>query len=187
MILEGFHWYFGGRGIWLGGVKSALARNMRESIWDFIMPHRQKRNGPKKDNVCPPVRASDLPGIWATTGLALERTVLAERRNVMARLRTVMAHSRTGMAFIRTGISIFGVGAGLLFYFGIASTGWTIFNALMLLIGFALIVDGFLWAVPAEKIRVQYPYCYGDMEITLPDYGAPARFWRKAVFSNDED
>jgi uncharacterized membrane protein YidH (DUF202 family) len=187
MILEGFHWYFGARGIWLGGVKAALRRNMGESIWDFVMPLRHKQTGPKKENVCPPVRATDLPGIWATTGLALERTVLADRRNVMARLRTVMAHSRTGMAFIRTGISIFGVGAGLLFYFGIASPGWTIFNAVMLLIGLALIVDGFLWAVPAEKIRVQYPYCYGDMEITLPDYGVPARSWRKAVFSNGKD
>ena len=187
MILEGFHWYFGGRNTWLVGVRSALSRNMKESIWDFVMPHRHRKNGPGKDNVCPPVRATDLPGIWATTGLALERTVLAERRNVMARLRTVMAHSRTGMAFIRTGISIFGVGAGLLFYFGIASPGWTIFNAIMLLIGVTLIADGFYWAVPAEKIRVQYPYCYGDMEITLPDYGVPARFWRKAVFTHDED
>jgi uncharacterized membrane protein YidH (DUF202 family) len=187
MILEGLHWYFGSRRSWLAGVKCAITRNKRESIWDFVMPLGHKRAGAKKDNACPPVSATDLPGIWATTGLALERTVLAERRNVMSRLRTVMAHSRTGMAFIRTGIGICAVGAGLMFYFGTASVVWTVFNALMILIGLLLIIDGFYWAVPAEKIRLQFPYCYGDMDITIPDYGVPARSWRKAVFSHDAD
>jgi uncharacterized membrane protein YidH (DUF202 family) len=185
MILEGFHWYLGGRGTWVEGVKSAVVRNKRKSIWDFVMPLRHKLRGHEKESAGPPVRATDLPGIWATTGLALERTVLAERRTVMARLRTVMAHSRTGMAFIRTGISICGVGAGLMFYFGFAAVGWTVFNAVMIILGLLLIVDGFRWAVPAENMRIQYPYCYGDMEITVPDYGKPARSWGKAVFSND--
>lgn len=187
MILEGFHWYFGSRRTWLTGVKCAITRNKRESIWDFVMPLKHRRSGPKKDNACPPVRATDLPGIWATTGLALERTVLADRRNVMSRLRTVMAHSRTGMAFIRTGIGICAVGAGLMFYFGTAAVLWTVFNAFLILTGLLLILDGFYWAIPAEKLRVQYPYCYGDMDITIPDYGVPARSWRKAVFSNDGD
>jgi uncharacterized membrane protein YidH (DUF202 family) len=187
MILEGFHWYLGGRTSWLEGVKCAITRNKRESIWDFVMPLRHKLRGHKKDNACPPVHATDLPGIWATTGLALERTVLAERRTVMARLRTVMAHSRTGMAFIRTGISICAVGAGLMFYFGFAAVGWTVFNGVLIITGLVLIVDGFRWAVPAEKMRIQYPYCYGDMEITIPDYGKPARSWGKAVFSNDSE
>jgi uncharacterized membrane protein YidH (DUF202 family) len=187
MILEGFHWYLGGRGTWLEGVKCAMTRNKQKSIWDFVMPLRHKLGGHEKESACPPVRATDLPGIWATTGLALERTVLAERRTVMARLRTVMAHSRTGMAFIRTGISICGVGAGLMFYFGFAAVGWTVFNAVMIITGLLLIVDGFRWAVPAEKMRTQYPYCYGDMEITIPDYGRPARSWGKAVFSNDSE
>jgi uncharacterized membrane protein YidH (DUF202 family) len=185
MILEGFHWYLGGRSTWLDGVKCAMVRNKRESIWDFVMPLRHKLRGRAKESVCPPVHATDLPGIWATTGLALERTVLAERRTVMARLRTVMAHSRTGMAFMRTGISICGVGAGLMFYFGFAAIGWTVFNAVMIVTGLLLIVDGFRWAIPAEKMRIQYPYCYGDMEITIPEYGKPARSWGKAVFSND--
>ncbi len=188
MILEGFHWYFGSRRTWLSGMACAVTRNMRETIWDFVIPAGHKRNGRgKKEKGCPPVRATDLPGIWATTGLALERTVLADRRNVMARLRTVMAHSRTGMAFIRTGISICGVGAGLQFYFGAGSIGWTILNVAMILTGLVLIVDGFRWAGPAEKMRIQYPYCYGDMEITVPDYGRPGRYWGKAVFSNDAD
>ena len=187
MLLEGFHWYFGGRRTWLTGMKCALTRNNRESIWDFVIPFRRIFNGASKDNPCPPVQATDLPGIWATTGLALERTVLADRRNVMARLRTVMAHSRTGMAFIRTGISICAVGAGLMFYFGTGSLGWTIFNALMIITGLLLIIDGFYWAAPSERMRTQYPYCYGDMEITIPDYGVPVRAWRKAVFSHDAD
>ncbi len=187
MILEGFHWYLGGRSSWLDGFKCAITRNKRESIWDFVMPIRHKLRGHRKDNACPPVHATDLPGIWATTGLALERTVLAERRTVMARLRTVMAHSRTGMAFIRTGISISAVGAGLMFYFGFAAVGWTIFNAVLIIAGLVLIVDGFRWAIPAEKMRIQYPYCYGDMEMTIPDYGRPARFWGKAVFSHDSE
>jgi uncharacterized membrane protein YidH (DUF202 family) len=187
MILEGLHWYLNCRRTWLTGLKCAITRNKRESIWDFVMPLGHKRSGPKKDNACPPVQATDLPGIWATTGLALERTVLAERRNVMSRLRTVMAHSRTGMSFIRTGIGICAVGAGLLFYFGTASISWTVFNTCMILIGLLLILDGFYWAVPAEKMRAQYPYCYGDMDITIPDYGVPARSWRKAVFSHNAD
>ncbi len=187
MIIEGFHWYYRRRSTWLTGVKCAVTRNLRDSIWDLTFPLGHRRNGRKKDKDCPPVRATDLPGIWATTGVALERTVLAERRNVMSRLRTVMAHSRTGMAFIRTGIGICAVGAGLMFYFGTASLGWTISNAAMMLGGLMLIIDGFLWAVPAEKMRIQYPYCYGDMEITVPDYGKPARCWGKAVFSHDAD
>lgn len=187
MILEGFHWYFGGRRTWIEGVNCALTRNKKESIWDFVIPFRNRRTATGGDASCPPVRPTDLPGIWATTGLALERTVLAERRNVMARLRTIMAHSRTGLAFKRTGISICGVGAGLMFYFGTASIAWTAFNALLIIAGILLIIDGFYWAVPAERMRIQYPYCYGDMEITLPDYGVPARLWRKAVFSHDPD
>ncbi len=187
MMLEGFHWYFGSRRTWLEGVRCAVTRNMRESIWDFVMPLGHKRTGPGKKDVSPPVSATDLPGIWATTGLALERTVLAERRTVMARLRTIMAHSRTGMAFIRTGISITAVGAGLMFYFGLASIPWAVFNAILIIAGLLLIVDGFRWATPSEKMRIQYPYCYGDMEITMPDYGVPARSWGKAVFSHDDE
>jgi uncharacterized membrane protein YidH (DUF202 family) len=187
MILEGLHWYFGVRSSWLKGVDTALTRNMRESIWDFVIPQRRKRNGSGKENSCPPVSAGDLPGIWATTGLALERTVLADRRNVMARLRTVMAHSRTGMAFNRTGISFCGVGAGLLFFFGFSSVGWTLFNSILIITGLALIIDGFYWTVPAERMRTQFPYCYGDMEITMPNYGMPARYWGKAIFSNENE
>ncbi|MEJ2697799.1 MAG: DUF202 domain-containing protein, partial [Candidatus Sulfobium sp.] len=112
MSAEGFYWYLGGRRAGIESFRAIRRKNMKESIWDFVIPLRHKRTGPRKGSACPPVHASHLPGIWATTGLALERTVLAERRCVMARLRTIMARARTGLAFIRTGISITAVGAG---------------------------------------------------------------------------
>ncbi len=186
MSAEGLYWYFGGRSAGIESFRAVRRMNLKENIWDFVIPLRHKRTGPRKDRACPPVHASHFPGIWATTGLALERTVLAERRCVMARLRTVMARARTGLAFIRTGISITAVGAGLMVFFGISAVGWTIFNAALIVGGLTLVADGFYWAVPAERIRAQYPYCYGDMEIVVPDYGKPARRWGKAVFSHDD-
>jgi uncharacterized membrane protein YidH (DUF202 family) len=123
--------------------------------------------------------------VWATTGIALERTMLADRRNVMARLRTVMARSRTGLAFIRTGMSIAAVGMLLLAYFGLTNIPWSVFNALLVTTGFVLMADGLYWHLPAEKIKQQYPYCFGEMEVTVPDYGCPVRTWKKAVFSHD--
>jgi uncharacterized membrane protein YidH (DUF202 family) len=129
---------------------------------------------------------TQAPGIWATTGLALERTVLAERRNVMARLRTIMARSRTGLAFVRTGMGISAVGAGLLVAFGVSSPFWTALNVLLVAAGLLFIVDGLVWHLPAERSRRQLPYCFCDMEITVPDYGRPAGSWQTAVFSHDD-
>jgi len=130
--------------------------------------------------------ATQSPGIWATTGLALERTVLAERRNVMARLRTVMARSRTGLAFIRTGMSISAVGAGLLVSFGASSPAWTALDVLLVASGLLFAGDGLAWHLPAERARRQLPYCFCDVEITVPDYGRPAHLWQTAVFSHDD-
>jgi len=186
MSAEGFHWYFGSRRAGIESLKSVLGAVNKESIWDLAFPLRHNRRGSRKDAACPPVRASHGPGIWATTGLALERTVLADRRGVMARLRTAMAVARTGMAYVRTGMSIASVGAGLMVYFGVASVGWTIFNGALIAGGLALIADGYYWIVPAERMRKQYPYCFGDMEITVPDYGKPAREWGTVVFNNYE-
>jgi uncharacterized membrane protein YidH (DUF202 family) len=185
MSLEGFHWYFGGRRSGIEGFRSVLAVLKKDTIWDLMFPLGHKRFGAGKDRHAPPVTADQLPGIWATTGVALERTVLADRRGVMARLRTVMAVSRTGMAYVRSGMSITSVGAGLLVYFGTSSVGWTIFNAVLVIGGLALIADGFRWIIPAERMRKEYPYCYGDMEITIPDYGKPAREWGTVVFNHD--
>ncbi|HEX9020540.1 MAG TPA: DUF202 domain-containing protein [Nitrospirota bacterium] len=182
MSAEGFYWYFGGRRSGIEGRRSVLDALNKETIWDLVFPLGHKRSGPGRDRPGPPVTAAQKPGIWATTGHALERTVLADRRGVMARLRTVMAVSRTGMAYIRTGMSITSVGAGLMAYFGVASPGWTVFNAVMIVGGLVLIADGYRWTVPAERMRKEYPYCYGDMEITIPDYGRPNSEWGKVVF-----
>ncbi len=187
MSLEGFHWYFGGRKAGLEGFRSVLNVLNKETIWDLMFPLGHKRFGSGKDKPLPPVTASQKPGVWATTGVALERTVLADRRGVMARLRTAMAVSRTGMAYVRTGMAITSVGAGLMVYFGMASLGWTIFNALLIIGGLALIADGFRWIIPAERMRKEYPYCYGDMEITVPDYGKPAREWGTVIFNHYEE
>jgi uncharacterized membrane protein YidH (DUF202 family) len=186
MLLEGFYWYLPGRRAGRDGFKSVIRMGNHETIWDFVFPPSHKRPNWEEVSFALFLQKSCPPGIWATTGLALERTVLAERRNVMARLRTVMARSRTGMAFIRTGMSISAVGAGLLVYFGMGSAVWAIFNLVLLSTGLLLIADGLYWHIPAEKIRRQFPYCFGDMEIAVPDYGRPTCDWRKAVFSHDE-
>ncbi len=185
MAMEGFYWYLPGRSAGIEGFESVQRSEDNRSIWDFVFPPSLKQIN--AEYVCvPPVRASHSPGIWATTGLALERTVLADRRNVMARLRTVMARSRTGMAFIRTGMAISAVGIGLLVYFGTGNKAWTIFDVLMIVFGLMFIADGLYWNIPAERIKRQFPYCFGEMEIVVPDYGKPARYWRKAIFSHDD-
>jgi uncharacterized membrane protein YidH (DUF202 family) len=186
MTMEGFYWYFPGRRAGKEGLAAVARIGERETIWDFVFPPLRKLPDYEEISSALLLKRACSPGIWATTGLALERTVLAERRNVMARLRTVMARSRTGMAFIRTGMSISAVGAGLLVYFGTGNAAWTVLESVLTLAGFVLITDGLFWHIPAEKIRSQFPYCFGDMEIVIPDYGKPTCDWGKAVFSNDQ-
>jgi uncharacterized membrane protein YidH (DUF202 family) len=186
MATEGFYWYFPGRRAGRKGFESVRKNESKVSIWDFVFPPVNKLSESRDLYPCvPPVKASHAPGIWATTGLALERTVLADRRNVMARLRTVMARSRTGMAFIRTGMSISAVGVGLQIYFGAGNVLWTLFNSILILIGILLIADGLYWHLPAENIRKQFPYCFGEMEIAVPYYGRSVRFWKKVIFNHD--
>ncbi len=185
MVVEGFLWYAGSRHAGVKGNASVKQNLKAATIWDHFFPHRHSPPAPNIISRTLPVHSSDLPGIWATTGVALERTVLAERRNVMSRLRTVMARARTGFAFIRTGFSLALIGIAFILYFGGGVTGWNIFDLLMVGGGMALIIDGLYWSLPAERTRRQFPYCYGDMEITIPDYGIPARSWRTAVFSNE--
>jgi uncharacterized membrane protein YidH (DUF202 family) len=185
LTFEGFYWYFCSRQAGIESVRNIKKTEEGTSIWDFMFPRFDKRITP--GDLPSTLFIQGAPGIWGTTGLALERTLIAERRNVKSRLRTFMARSRTGLALVRTGMSIFSVGAGLLFYFGTASLFWTIFNLVLMAIGGISIVDGFLWHIPAEKIRKQFPYCFVDMEIPLPDYGKPASSWKKVVFSSDND
>lgn len=185
MTMEGFLWYFRGRRAGVEGRASVEKKFTMATIWDYFFPHQHALPGSDGTPMTLPVRSSHVPGIWATTGVALERTVLAERRNVMARLRTVMSRARTGFAFIRTGLSLFLIGVAFMLYFNDSGgLGWSLFNYAMMLIGLFLVVDGFVWSIPAERMRRQFPYCYGDMEIPIPDYGVPARFWQKVVFSN---
>ncbi|MBU4264325.1 MAG: DUF202 domain-containing protein [Proteobacteria bacterium] len=121
------------------------------------------------------------------TDLAEERTVLSCFRTRMAKARTGLAFTRTGFAFISTGLGLFLIGVAFLFFFkDTGGIGWNVFSYCMMTAGLILIADGFVWSVPAERIRSQFPYCFGDMEIKIPDYGTPVRFWKKVVFSSDE-
>ena len=185
MVMEGLSWYPSGRRAGIEGNASVKKSFGSRSIWDAFFPHPFCPGGRKAISLDLPLRGSDLPGVWGTTGVALERTVLAERRNVMSRLRTVMARGRTGLAFIRTGRSFIFIGLAFVLFFGSASIGWNIFDWSMVTIGLLLVADGLYWFVPAERTRRQFPYCYGEMEITIPDYGTPGRYWRKTVFSHE--
>jgi uncharacterized membrane protein YidH (DUF202 family) len=97
-----------------------------------------------------------------------------------------MARSRTGLAFIRTGMSIAAIGAGLLASFGTSSPAWAALYTAMVIAGGLFIADGLYWHLPAERMRREFPYCYCDVEITIPDYGKPSRTWGTAVFSHDD-
>ena len=184
---EGLIWYLPGRRAGNEGLLSVQQSRGQPTIWEFLFPPEHGRPESAAGPSCRlTVTASQSPGIWATTGLALERTVLAERRNVMARLRTVMARSRTGLAFIRTGMSIGAIGAGLLASFGMTSPAWAALYGAMVLTGGLFVADGLYWHLPAERMRREFPYCYCDVEITIPDYGKPVRSWATAVFSHDD-
>ncbi len=186
MTLEGFHWYLPGRRTSKESAETIKSIYAKTSIWDFMFRPFHKRLHP--DDLPPTltIKSSYASGIWGTTGLALDRTLLAERRNVKSRLRTIMARSRTGMSFIRTGASFFSVGMGLQIYFGYANTLWSLHNGALMLVGLFLIIDGFYWHLPAEKTRKQFPYCYSDMEIMFPDYATPSPLWKKVVFGHDD-
>lgn len=180
MALEGFYWYLPGYRAGRDALRRFRKSLGEKNIWDLVFPPLSIS---RRD--CPPVKASHAPGIWGTTGLALERTVLAERRNLMSRLRAIMSYSRSGLAFIRTGASMAAVGAGLIAFLS-GGIAWTVFDAALVVAGLALIVDGWRWYRLSERIRKEYPYCYGDMEISFPDYGVPAVKWGRVVFSHDD-
>lgn len=186
MTLEGFYWYVPGRKAADWGLELIHKKQKSISIWDFMFTlfRRQMSAGELPATLY--VKDSHAPGIWGTTGLALERTLIAERRNVKSRLRTIMARSRTGMAVIRTGVKLFAVGLGLLVYFGVGETAWAAFELFLIAAGLVLILDGSLWHFYAEREKNRLPYCTADMEIMLPDYGRPVSFWNKVVFGNDE-
>jgi uncharacterized membrane protein YidH (DUF202 family) len=187
MMLEGLLRYLGDRRAGAKGDESVRSAAEAPSIWESVLPPRfEERLLLDGVSAAPPVALAHDPGIWGTTGLALERTVLADGRCVMARLRTIMARSRTGLAFVRTGMMMCAVAGGLLVYFGGTSPAWTALYAALLASGALLVADGLWWHIPAERSRRQLPFCYCDVEIPVPDYGKPARSWAKAVFSHDD-
>lgn len=185
MVAEGFFWYLRGRPSGERSRASVQRGNAMVTLWDFFIPHHFPEPERTQNLIPLPVSRTQSPGIWATTGLALERTMLAERRNVMARLRTTMARARTGFSFIRTGLSLFLVGAVFAVYLPYAGMVWVVLETLMMLIGLFLIIDGFIWSLPAERTKQEFPYCFADMEIVFPNYGVPCRSWKKAIFSRD--
>jgi uncharacterized membrane protein YidH (DUF202 family) len=186
ITLEGFNWYIPGRKTSKVSAEAIKKTQKKVSIWDFMFRPFHKRLHLDDLPHTLTIKGSHALGIWGTTGLALERTLIADRRNVKSRLRTVMARSRTGMSFIRTGASFFSIGLGLQVFFGSANLLWTLHNAALILVGVFLIADGFYWHLPAEKIKKEFPYCFADMEIVFPDYAKPSPLWKKVVFSHED-
>jgi uncharacterized membrane protein YidH (DUF202 family) len=184
MTLEGFHWYVPGRRAGNEGLRLIRRKHQRSSIWDFMFSVLRDQFSAGELPTTLFIKDSHSPGIWGTTGLALERTLIAERRNVKARLRTILARSRTGMAFIRTGVKIFSVGLGLLVYFGASDPFWMLSYVGLMVIGLVFVADGFYWYIPAERIKNSFPYCAADMEILFPDYSKPTLLWKKVIFSH---
>jgi len=186
MVAEGLFWYFRGRPAGVRSLASVRQGHAMATLWDFFVPHHHQEPNIIQNLAPLPVARSQAPGVWATTGLALERTMLAERRNVMARLRTTMARARTGFSFIRTGLSLFLVGAVFMVYLPYAGMTWETIEIVMMLAGLVFIVDGCFWSLPAEREKQGFPYCFSDMEIVVPHYGVQCRLWKKAVFSRDD-
>jgi hypothetical protein len=182
--LEGARWYFPGRRAVVESIKTTKQIEESTSIWDFMF-----RAFSRLDDLPPKLtlKGSYAPGIWGTTGLALERTLLAERRNVKARLRTTLARSRTALRFIRTGTSVFSVGFGLQVYFGFGNVLWTVLDFVMIVGGLFMILEGIFWYVQAERRKKQLPYCWEGLEIRMPDYGKPTQFWKKVTFSYEDN
>ena len=97
------------------------------------------------------------PASKERTQLARERNVLAAQRTVAACYRTIYSRARTGLAFIRTGVSFASLGLGLLQYFGVSAL--SVFDALLVISGIFMIVDGFLWYMPVRKEQSEIPRC----------------------------
>ncbi|APZ44482.1 hypothetical protein BW247_01705 [Acidihalobacter ferrooxydans] len=188
MLVEGFIWYWPGRDAAHAARHTVDKASKRRGPWDTIFPsaclYAAQRDPVAEANV-----SQARPGVWATTGLALERTTLADQRNAMSHLRTVMARARTGMAFIRTGFSILSVGAGLFIYFdffGRAHPLWTAFDSALMLIGLYLIADGLRWYLAAERIKRRSTFCAAGFEIADADYSQPKNTWKRTHYHDND-
>ncbi len=134
---------------------SFLKNYLNPELSSVKTPHREKMLARISDRLLeyctllyPP------PGSLERTHLARERNVLAAQRTIAGCNRTIYARARTGLAFIRTGISFISIGIGLIKYFGLSRN--TIFDALLILIGILLTIDGGRWYRPAHRAQTEF-------------------------------
>ena len=184
LIVEGLSWYFSGHKSGHLSQSESEKAGEKSAGWDMLLPPVDAGETGQRYRSMSVIMAGTSPGIWGTTGLALERTLLAERRNVMARFRTSHARSRTGMAYLRTAANSVAVGLGLLLTGPARGLGWTILESSIITIGLLLFVDGLYWIIPARRERWQLPFCEWQMEISVPDYLKPASAWPTFVLDN---
>jgi len=179
LTAEGLGWYLSGRKSGHLSQSESEKAGEKSAGWDMLFPPADSGAGVEEHYRCVPViMAGSSPGIWGTTGLALERTLLAERRNVMARFRTSHARSRTGMAYLRTAANFVAVGLGLLLTGPARGMGWTSLECAIVAVGLLLFADGLYWIIPARRERWQLSFCENQMEISVPDYLKPAGEWQ---------
>ncbi|MBU2755152.1 hypothetical protein HFU84_09320 [Acidithiobacillus sp. CV18-2] len=184
MLIEGFLWYGPGRRAANKALAAVAEKRDVAGLWDTIFPSLCLY----AQGIDPVAEANSpqaQPGVFATTGLALERTTLADKRNTMSRLRTIMARARTGMAFIRTGFSVMTVGTGLFVYFhftGHVHVFWSIFDIALVIAGLYLIADGLHWYLPAERVKRRSRYVDNDFEIADADYSLPRSAWKRELY-----
>jgi len=177
MALEGLSWYLPARRAGRMCQAAVCRAEACPSPRTMASPEAAPPPGP---DTPPPSWPDAAPGVLGTTGLALERTTLAEERNVLARLRTQMARGRTGLSLIRTGNNAVAVGLGLLAWFGTGSTGWTVFNLVLIAGGIVLLTDGLRAYLAARRARQATDVCTADFELAVPDYTMPEETWGRA-------
>ena len=185
LTLEGMSWYLPGRGIARLSHDEAERAGEKSGVWGMLLPPPSPEGDGRRYRCVPMVLPGCSPGIWGTTGLALERTLLAERRNVMSRFRTSHARSRTGLAFIRTGVNFLAVGLGLLLTGPARGMGWTVLESSIMAVGILLLADGLYWHLPARRDRWQLPFCDCEMEISVPDYSQHTGQWKTFILDED--
>ena len=178
LIVEGLNWYVSGRGAGQTSQDEAARAGEKSGAWGMLLPPPAREQEDRRYRCVPMVLPGCSPGIWGTTGLALERTLLAERRNVMSRFRTSLACSRTGLAYIRTGANFVAVGLGLLLTGPAYGLGWIALESGIMAVGLLLLADGLYWHLPARRDRWQLSFCDCEMEIAIPDYTLPPVQWK---------
>jgi len=184
LTAEGLSWYLSGRKSGHMSQSESEKAGEKAAGWDMLFPPAGIGGAEEHYRCVPVIMAGSSPGIWGTTGLALERTLLAERRNVMARFRTSHARSRTGMAYLRTAANFVAVGLGLLLTGPARGMGWTSLECAIIAVGLLLFADGLYWIIPARRERWQLSFCESQMEISVPDYLKPAGEWQTFILDD---